>query len=51
MAPEVLENENILDKSDIWSLRIIIYYLLFNEYLYNGKTEVQINKDIHSEKN
>ena len=50
MAPEVLENSKVSDKSDIWSLGIIIYYLLFNEYPYNGKTEVQINNDIHSGK-
>ncbi len=50
MAPEVLENSNFSEKSDIWSLGIIIYYLLFNEYPYNGKTEVQINNDIHSAK-
>ena len=51
MPPEVLENGNISDKSDIWSLGIIIYYLLFNEYPFIGKTEVQINNDIHSGKN
>ena len=39
MAPEVLKGENdlICDKSDIWSLGIIIYYMLFKEYPYNGK--------------
>ena len=36
MPPEVLENGNISDKSDIWSLGIIIYYLLFNEYPFIG---------------
>ena len=51
MAPEVLEKGKFSDKSDIWSLGIIIYYLLFNEYPYIGKTEVQINNEIHSRKN
>jgi serine/threonine protein kinase len=39
MAPEVLKGQNnlICDKSDIWSLGIIIYYMLFKEYPYNGK--------------
>ena len=50
MAPEVLEKGKFSDKSDIWSLGVIIYYLSFNEYPYNGITEVQINKDIHSGK-
>ena len=50
MAPEVLEKSEISEKSDIWSLGVIIYYLSFNEYPYNGITEVQINKDIHSGK-
>ena len=38
MAPEVLKGENDLigSKSDIWSLGIIIYYMLFKEYPYNG---------------
>ena len=37
MAPEVLKGQNnlICDKSDIWSLGIIIYYMLFKEYPYN----------------
>ncbi len=36
MAPEVLKREIISSKSDIWSLGIIIYYLYFKEYPYNG---------------
>ena len=38
MAPEVLKGQNnlIYSKSDIWSLGIIIYYMLFKEYPYNG---------------
>ena len=38
MAPEVLKGEKDLIgyKSDIWSLGIIIYYMLFKEYPYNG---------------
>ena len=50
MAPEILENGNFSNKSDIWSLGIIIYFLLFNEYPYKGETEIQLNKDIHSNK-
>ena len=50
MAPEILENGDINNKNDIWSLGIIIYYLLFKEYPYKGKTEILLNNDIHSDK-
>ena len=43
MAPEILKGENdlISYKSNIWSLGIIICYMLFKEYPYNGKMEIQ----------
>ena len=52
MATEVLtdEKELINSKSDIWSLGIIIYYLLFKEYPYNGNGEYKILQDIYSYK-
>ncbi len=51
MAPEVLKGEyNIGYKSDIWSLGIIIYYMLFKEYPYNGKNEYQIIQEINKKK-
>ena len=52
MAPEVLKDEKELinSKSDIWSLGIIIYYLLFKEYPYNGNDEYKILQDINSNK-
>ena len=52
MSPEILKGEEnlICNKSDIWSLGIIIYYMLFKEYPYNGKTEFQIIKEIESNK-
>ena len=50
MAPEILENGDINNKNDIWSLGIIIYYLLFKEYPYKGETEILLNNDIHSGK-
>jgi serine/threonine protein kinase len=51
MAPEILKGEeNLISyKSDIWSLGIIIYYMLFKEYPYNGN-EYQIIKEIESKK-
>ena len=32
ISPEILKDEEDLSKSDIWSLGIIIYYMLFKEY-------------------
>ena len=50
-SPELLQKKNpISQKSDLWSLGIIIYYLLFREYPYNGKTEVELFQDIISNK-
>ena len=47
MSPETLKGEEnlISNKSDIWSLGIIIYYMLFKEYPYNSKNEYQIIKE------
>ena len=40
-APEILKGESISKQSDLWSLGIIIYYMLFKEYPYNGEIEYQ----------
>ena len=37
-------------KSDIWSLGIIIYFMLNKEYPYNGRGEYQMLKEIESNK-
>ena len=50
IAPEIIEKGNINNKNDIWSLGIIIYYLLFKEYPYNGKSEMLLYEDINSGK-
>ena len=50
MAPEVLEDGKDLSKSDLWSLGILIYYMYFREYPYNGKNDVLLLKDINSGK-
>ena len=52
MSPEILKGEEnlISNKTDIWSLGIIIYYMLFKEYPYNSKNEYQIIKEIESNK-
>ena len=36
IAPEILENGNFSLKNDLWSLGIILYYLMFKEYPFNG---------------
>ena len=46
MSFEILKREEnlISSKSDIWSLGIIIYYLLFKEYPYNDGKIILLNK-------
>ncbi len=39
-SPEILQGNVINEKSDIWSLGTIIYFMLFNEYPFNGENEV-----------
>ena len=41
-APEVLNNEVYTDKSDLWSLGILIYYLCFKEYPFKGKNVEEV---------
>ena len=50
MAPEILNDEKDLSKSDLWSLGIIIYYIYFKEYPYYGKNDHLLFNDIHSGK-
>jgi len=50
ISPETLKGEEDLSKSDIWSLGIIIYYMLFKEYPYKGEGEIELLEDINSEK-
>ena len=50
LAPEIINNEEDLSKSVLWCLGIIIYYLCFKEYPYNGKDEDELLKDIKSNK-
>ena len=38
-SPELFNRETSLDKSDIWSLGVLIYYLLFNEYPFKGNLD------------
>ncbi len=48
-APEINEYGYIPNKSDIWNLGIIIYYLLFNEYPYKKENGFKLNNDSQKE--
>ena len=50
LSPEILKSGKINDKSGIWNLGIIIYFILNKEYPYNGENKQLILKDIFSEK-
>ena len=48
-APEILKTNEYNEKSDIWSLGVIIYYLLFQKYPYEGNSEIGLLRNIDSE--
>ena len=50
ISPQILKGKKFSNKTDLWSLGIIIYYLLFKEYPFNGNVEYQIIKYIESKK-
>ena len=50
MAPEIIKDEKDISKSDLWSLGVLIYYMYFKEYPYNGKNEHILLNDINSGK-
>ena len=50
MAPEILKDESYNYKIDLYSLGVTLYYLIFDEYPYNGNNEYSLHKDILSGK-
>ena len=50
IPPEVINGENDLVKCDLWSIGIIIYYMYFKKYPYEGMNEFMLMKDINSQK-
>ena len=50
MAPEILKEQHYNYKIDLYSLGVILYYLIFNEYPYYGKNEIQILIQIQNKK-
>ncbi len=51
MAPEIIKGESYSEISDIWSLGIIIYYMLFKEFPYNRIIEITLFNEINSGNN
>ena len=45
-APEVLNMEKYTEKSDLFSLGVLIYFLYFNKFPFEGKTKEDIIKNI-----
>ena len=45
-VPEIINGESYNYKIDLYSLGVTLYYLIFDEYPYNGKNEVILYKDI-----
>ena len=50
ISPEIMNGEEDLSKSDLWSIGIIIYYIYFKKYPFNGINEFKLFKDIISKK-
>lgn len=48
MAPEVIEAENtgFDERSDIWAIGVLMYFFLFGDYPFSGRTEVEISHNI-----
>ena len=50
-APELLIGDEYDYKVDLWSIGVIMYRLYFNEFPFNGETQVAIFNDIKKKKN
>lgn len=46
MAPEIIKNKPYGAKTEVWSLGIIFYQLLYFEYPFNGKTDERVKAQI-----
>ena len=51
MAPEVLEKNSFSEKSDIWSLGVTIYFMLFRDFPFKGDTEIMLFNNIKNNQN
>ena len=50
-APEILNDKCFDEKSDLWSLGVIIYILLFQKYPFDGETEEDLLEQINNNEN
>ena len=50
-SPEILKGELFNNKSDIWSLGILIYYMLYKKYPFNGENDYNLLNNIISNQN
>ena len=50
-APEIIKDDEHSNKSDLWSLGVIIYVLYFKEYPYKGSTSDELLENIKKGKN
>ena len=48
-SPELIKRQNLSEKSDLWSLGVIIYKLYFNDYPYKAESEEELLKQIDLE--
>lgn len=48
MAPEIIKHNNYSVKSDLWSIGIILYELLFGKYPYKANNHLELIKEIDS---
>jgi calcium-dependent protein kinase len=46
MAPQILQRKNYTTKCDIWSLGVMYYEMLFNDFPWNGRDEGDLLKNI-----
>ena len=51
VAPEILSDKDFDEKSDLWSLGVIIYILLFQENPFDGETEEDLLEQINNNEN
>ena len=50
MAPEIMMNRPYNEKSDLWSIGIMMYQLYYREVPFEGNSEIEILKKIQSNK-
>ena len=47
-SPEILKEENSEEKSDLWSIGVLIYLFYFNSFPFRGKNEKELLENINS---